>query len=119
MSGEQNKVAVVTGALRGIGAAIARRLASDGFTVVTNFAGRAKDAEQLVSEVETSGGRAVTAQADVCDVAAVAPMFESAEVAFGEVDLLVNNAGIMTLASIATGEDALFDSHIAINESDQ
>jgi len=115
MSNEQNKVAIVTGASRGIGAAIARRLARDGFTVVVNYAGSAQDAERLVSEIETSGGRALSAQADVSDPAAVARMFDSAEAAFGGVDVLVNNAGIMMLASIATSDDALFDRQIAIN----
>ena len=115
MSNEQNKVAIVTGASRGIGAAIARRLARDGFTVVVNYAGSAQDAERLVSEIEASGGRALSAQADVSDPAAVARMFDSAEAAFGGVDVLVNNAGIMMLAPIATSDDALFDRQIAIN----
>ncbi len=115
MSNGQDKVAIVTGASRGIGAAIAERLAKDGFTVIVNYAGSAKAAEDLVNKIEAAGGRAITAQADVSDATAVARMFDSAEAAFGGVDILVNNAGIMKLASIADSDDALFDSQVAIN----
>jgi 3-oxoacyl-[acyl-carrier protein] reductase len=111
----QQKVAVVTGASRGIGAAIATRLAGDGFTVVINYAGKAAEAEQLVNAIEKSGGRAIAAQADVSDRAAVTRLFDAAEAAYGGVDVLVNNAGIMKLASIAESDDALFDSQVAIN----
>jgi 3-oxoacyl-[acyl-carrier protein] reductase len=109
------KVAIVTGASRGIGAAIAQRLARDGFTVLINYAGGAAEAEALVASIETAGGRAITAQADVSDAGAVARMFDAAEAAFGGVDVLVNNAGIMKLATLAESDDALFDSQIAIN----
>lgn len=116
MSIEQNdKVAIVTGASRGIGTSIAQRLGQDGFTVIVNYAGSAKSAEEVVARIEAAGGRAITAQADVSDAAAVARMFDSAEAAFGGVDVLVNNAGIMKLATIADSDDALFDSQIAIN----
>ncbi|MBF6022503.1 SDR family oxidoreductase [Lysobacter niastensis] len=110
-----SKTAVVTGASRGIGAAIARRLARDGFTVVINYAGAADEAEALAGEIEQAGGRAITAQADVADPAAVARLFGGAEAAFGGVDVLVNNAGIMRLATLAESDDALFDSQVAIN----
>ncbi|SIT13923.1 SDR family oxidoreductase [Insolitispirillum peregrinum] len=109
------KVALVTGASRGIGAAIATRLAKDGFTVIVNYAGNSAEAEKLAASIEDAGGRALTAQADVADPAAVARMWDAAEAAFGGVDVLVNNAGIMKLATIAEGDDALFDSQIAIN----
>jgi 3-oxoacyl-[acyl-carrier protein] reductase len=111
----QDKLAIVTGSSRGIGAAIARRLARDGFTIVINYAGNVADAERLANEIEKAGGRAITAQADVSDPAAVARLFDAAEAICGGVDVLVNNAGIMKLASIAESEDALFDSQVAIN----
>jgi len=110
-----NKVALVTGASRGIGAAIAKRLAADGHTVVINYAGSVGPAEQLAAEIERSGGKALTIQADVSDPQAVRRMFDSAAAAFGGIDILVNNAGIMKLAKLSDGDDALIDSQIAIN----
>src|SRR6202045_4162286 len=115
MTNEINKVAIVTGASRGIGAAVAERIAADGFTVVINYSGDAKSAEALARKIEGKGGRALTAKADVSDPNAVRGMFDAAEAAFGGVDVLVNNAGIMKLAKIADSDDALFDRHVAIN----
>jgi 3-oxoacyl-[acyl-carrier protein] reductase len=115
LSNASRKVAIVTGGSRGIGAAIAERLAGDGFAVVINYAGGAAEAEALAGKIAQAGGRAITAQADVSDAGAVARMFDAAESAFGGVDVLVNNAGIMRLAAIADADDAVFDSQIAIN----
>ncbi|MCA0015771.1 SDR family oxidoreductase [Mesorhizobium sp. B292B1B] len=115
MTSPTNRVAIVTGASRGIGAAIARRLASDGLTVVVNYAGSANAAAKLVDEIEKAGGRATSFQADVSDPQAVRRMFDSAEAAHGGVDVLVNNAGIMKLAPVAQFDDATFDQTIAIN----
>jgi 3-oxoacyl-[acyl-carrier protein] reductase len=115
MSNASKKVAMVTGGSRGIGAAIAERLASDGFAVVINYAGSAAEAEALAAKIAQAGGRAITAQADVSDASAVARMFDAAESAFGGVDVLVNNAGVMRLAAIVDADDAMFDSQIAIN----
>ncbi|MBV6793736.1 SDR family oxidoreductase [Xanthomonas euvesicatoria] len=115
---QQHTVAVITGASRGIGAAIAQRLAGDGFAVVLNYAGHADEADQLVRSIEAAGGRAISVQADVSDPVAVERLFAAAETAFGGVDVLVNNAGIMQLAALAAladSDDALFDKHIAIN----
>ena len=115
MTNETNRVAIVTGASRGIGAAVAERLAKDGFTVVINYSGDAKPAEALARKIESKGGRALTAKADVSDANAVRGMFDAAETAFGGVDVLVNNAGIMKLAKIADSDDAAFDQQIAVN----
>jgi len=115
MSDNSNKVAIVTGASRGIGAAVAERLAKDGFTVVINYSGDAAPAEALARKIEDKGGRALTAKADVSDAEAVGQMFDATEAAFGGVDVLVNNAGIMALSSLAESTDALFDRQIAIN----
>jgi 3-oxoacyl-[acyl-carrier protein] reductase len=115
MSKANGKVAIVTGSSRGIGAAIAERLAADSFTVVINYAGSAAEAETLAGKIEQAGGRAITAKADVSDGAAVSRMFDMADAAFGGVNVLVNNAGIMRLASLADSDDALFDSQLAIN----
>ncbi|WP_114240902.1 SDR family oxidoreductase [Dyella sp. C9] len=115
MSAQVSNVALVTGASRGIGAAVAERLARDGFTVVINYAGDAASAEALARKIEAAGGRALTAQADVADPAAVRRMFDAAETAFGGVDVLVNNAGILQLSPLADADDELFDRTIAIN----
>jgi 3-oxoacyl-[acyl-carrier protein] reductase len=115
MNKQTNKVAIVTGASRGIGAAVAERLARDGFTVVVNYAGDAAPAEALVRRIEEAGGHALAAQADVSEPAAVRRLFDGAETAFGGVDVLVNNAGIMTLANVADTDEAAFDRLIAVN----
>lgn len=115
MSTENEKVALVTGASRGIGAAVAERLASDGFAVVINYTGNVTQAEAVARTIEQAGGHALIARADVSDANAVARMFDTAEAAFGGVDVVVNNAGIMTLATIAESDDALFDRQVAVN----
>jgi 3-oxoacyl-[acyl-carrier protein] reductase len=115
MIAQSQKVAIVTGASGGIGAAVAERLARDGFTVVVNYAGNAASADAVVARIEAAGGRAVAAKADIADADAVRRMFESAETAFGGVDVLINNAGVMALATIADSDDALFDRLIAVN----
>jgi 3-oxoacyl-[acyl-carrier protein] reductase len=115
MSQDGTRIALVTGASRGIGAAVAERLARDGFTVVINYSGDLAPAAALVRRIEDKGGRALTAKADVSDPQAVRGMFDAAETAFGGVDVLVNNAGIMKLATLAESDDALFDRQIAVN----
>ena len=111
----QPRTTIVTGASRGIGAAVAERLAGDGFQVVINYAGRADDAEAQVARIRASGGTASAIRADVSDPAAVRAMFDEAERTYGGVDVLVSNAGIMQLAPLEEADDALFDRHIAVN----
>jgi 3-oxoacyl-[acyl-carrier protein] reductase len=110
-----NRVAIVTGASRGIGAAVAERLARDGFSVVLNYSGDAAPAEALAQRIAQHGGRAQTARADVSDGDAVRRMFDATDAAFGGVDVLVNNAGIMLLSSIVETDDASFERQVAVN----
>ena len=115
-NGQQNgKTAIVTGSARGIGAAVAERLGKDGFAVVVNYAGSAADAEAEAAKIKDAGGRAIAVRADVSDPAAVKHLFDEATQAFGGVDVLVNNAGVMLLSTIAEADDALFDRQVAIN----
>ncbi|WP_300758116.1 SDR family oxidoreductase [Janthinobacterium sp.] len=111
------KVAIVTGASRGIGAAIAQRLARDGMQVVVNYAHGQAEADKLVATIVDAGGAAIAVQADVSNVADVQALFDAAEETFGGVDVLVNNAGIMpaVLPALADTDDATFDSLFAIN----
>jgi 3-oxoacyl-[acyl-carrier protein] reductase len=111
----QVKVAIITGASRGIGATVSERLAKDGFAVVVDYAGDAGSAEDVVRKIKGAGGTAVAIQADVSDAAAVRKLFDAAEAAFGGVDVLVNNAGIMGTTLMVEIDDAAFDKHIAIN----
>jgi len=112
---QTTRTSIVTGASRGIGAAIATRLAADGFAVIVNYAGRAEEADTQVKHIREAGGTATAIQADVSDPDAMRRLFDRAESEFGGVDVLVNNAGIMQLARIADADDAFFDRHVAIN----
>jgi 3-oxoacyl-[acyl-carrier protein] reductase len=104
MNQQDGRVAIVTGASREIGAAVAERLASGGFSVVVNYAESAGPAQEVVAKIEKAakaGGRAMAVRADVSDGASVRILFDATERKFGGVDLLMNNAGIMNLSSIA------------------
>jgi 3-oxoacyl-[acyl-carrier protein] reductase len=115
MTSKTRKVAIVTGASRGIGAAVAERLAGDGLTVAINYSGDTKSAETLARKIEAKGSRALAVKADVSDPTAVRGLFDAAAAAFGGIDVLINNAGIMKLAKIADSDDAVFDQQIAVN----
>jgi 3-oxoacyl-[acyl-carrier protein] reductase len=110
-------VAIVTGASRGIGAAIAQRLARDGHAVVVNYAGKAEEAAKVVAAITAAGGRATAVQADVADASAVRRLFDEAERLYGGVDVLVNNAGIMPpqLPPLADTDDTTFDRLFSVN----
>lgn len=109
------KTAIVTGASRGIGRAIATRLAADGFAVVINYAGNAAKAEEAVKEITSAGGRAIAIQADVANPEDVKQLFEKTRKAFGQIDVVVNNAGIMPLSSITKNDVETFDKVINTN----
>ncbi|WP_200954130.1 glucose 1-dehydrogenase [Massilia sp. Root351] len=117
MNSTNKQVAIVTGASRGIGAAIAQRLARDGYAVIVNYAGNAAEARDVVGAIEAHGGDALAVKADVSDAGAVKAMFDSAVERFGRVDVLVNNAGIMppSLPSLADTDDQTFDRLFAVN----
>jgi 3-oxoacyl-[acyl-carrier protein] reductase len=109
------KTAVVTGASRGIGKAIALRLAEDGFAVVVNYATGQDKAEQVVTQIRQAGGTAIAVQADVADAAAVEQLFASAKLQFGRVDVVVNSAGIMANVAIAECQPEQFDQLVRTN----
>lgn len=96
----EGKVAVVTGASKGIGAAIARRLAADGAAVVVNYASDGAGAERVVAEIAGRDGKAVAVRADVSKEADVKRLFDETKRAFGRVDVLVNNAGVYEFAAL-------------------
>jgi 3-oxoacyl-[acyl-carrier protein] reductase len=109
------RVAIVTGGSRGIGAAVARRLAQQNIAVVVNYARGAEAAASVVTAIEQEGGRALAVQADQADPASAAALFDAAEQAFGGTDILINNAGIMPLAPIAQMSDEAFEGALATN----
>jgi 3-oxoacyl-[acyl-carrier protein] reductase len=115
MNQQNSKVALVTGASRGIGSAVAERLARDGFAVVVNYSGSAEAAAALVKKIEQGGGRALAVKADVSDSRAVHEMFETTVAQLGGVDVLVNNAGVMLRSNLGETDDATFDRQVAIN----
>jgi len=113
------KVAVVTGASRGIGRGIAERLARDGASVVVNYARNVDEAKKVVAEIKSNGGKAVAIQADVSKVTDVRRLFQEADEAFGRLDILVNNAGIFWAKPITDMTEADYDQMFAINAKGQ
>ncbi len=111
------RAAVVTGASRGIGAAIARRLAAEGASVAVNYAGSRDAAEAVVSSIEAAGGHALAMQADVSDPAGAASLIARAADTFGRLDILVNNAGITRDGLLVRMSDEDWQSVIQTNLS--
>ncbi|MDR6493743.1 SDR family oxidoreductase [Paraburkholderia sp. 22099] len=109
------QIAIVTGASRGIGAAVARRLAKDGFAVAVNYASSSNEADALVAELTAAGTRAIAIQADVSNADDVRRMFEVTEQQLGKIDVLVNNAGVLKPMPLADTSDALYDHNFDIN----
>jgi 3-oxoacyl-[acyl-carrier protein] reductase len=101
MSKLANKVAVVTGASKGIGAGIAKDLAAEGAAVVVNYASSKEGADKVVAEIKGKGGKAVAVQGDVAKAADVQRIFAETKKAFGRVDVLVNNAGVYQFHPLA------------------
>ncbi|MER8725947.1 glucose 1-dehydrogenase [Mesorhizobium sp. M1027] len=108
MSKLNGKVAIVTGASKGIGAAIAKGLATAGAAVVVNYASSREGADRVVAEVEDRGGRAVAVQGDVSQSADVRRLFEAAKSEFGGLDILVNNAGVFAFEPLEAVTEAEF-----------
>jgi 3-oxoacyl-[acyl-carrier protein] reductase len=111
----QGTVAFVTGGSRGIGAAVVRRLATEGATVAFTYQNSADTAQALVAEVTANGGRALAIRADSADAAAVTTAINTVAKEFGAVDILVNNAGVLRMGDVAEFSLADFDLTVAVN----
>ncbi|HVU26499.1 MAG TPA: SDR family oxidoreductase [Verrucomicrobiae bacterium] len=111
----KGKIALVTGASRGIGRAIAERLAQSGAAVVVNYTSNADEAQKVVAQIKAAGGNAIAIQADVGRVAEIVRLFDETIKHFGKLDILVNNAGIMFTKPVSATTEADFDKIFAIN----
>ncbi|RSL16073.1 3-oxoacyl-[acyl-carrier protein] reductase [Edaphobacter aggregans] len=109
------KVAVVTGASKGIGAAIARELAKEGAAVVINYASSSKGAEDTVTQITSSGGKAIAVQADVAKATDIERLFAETKKAFGQLDILVNNAGVFKFGTLDQVTEEEFHRHFNTN----
>ncbi len=109
------KIAVVTGASKGIGASIAKHLAAEGAAVVVNYASSKEGAERVVDEIASVGGKAIALQADVTKKAEVEQLFAKTQHVFGRLDILVNNAGIYEYLPIEDITEEHFHNHFDLN----
>ena len=119
MSSLKGKVAVVTGASRGIGRGIAERLAKDGATIVVNYTKSAGVAEKVVSGIKGQGGNAMAVQADVSKVEDIKRLFQETKKVYGRLDILVNNAGIFWAKPILETTEEEYDQMFAVNAKGQ
>lgn len=110
-----NKVILVTGSSKGIGAAVAIKLAAEGASLIVNYAGGQADAENVVAKIKSEGGDAIALQADVSKADQVKAMFDQAIAHYGKIDVLVNNAGIMITKAIKDTTDEDYDRQFDIN----
>jgi 3-oxoacyl-[acyl-carrier protein] reductase len=115
MSKLAGKVAIVTGASKGIGASIAKHLAAAGASVVVNYASSKKGADRVVAEIERDGGKAVAVGANLAQPAEIERLFSEAKRAFGRLDILVNNAGVYEFAPIENVTPELFHKMFDLN----
>jgi len=115
MASLAGKVAIVTGASRGIGRAIALRLSQEGASVVVNYARGAEQAKDVVSAIEAAGGKALAVQADVSKTAEIRDLFDRTQETYSQIDILVNNAGVILYKPVAEVTEAEFDNLFAIN----
>jgi 3-oxoacyl-[acyl-carrier protein] reductase len=115
MSKLSGKVAVVTGASKGIGAGIAEGLAADGAAVVVNYSSSKDGADRVVAEINSDGGRAIAVQGNVAKAADVGKIFSTTKQAFGRLDILVNNAGVYNLLPLKEVTEEDFHRHFDIN----
>ena len=109
------KSAIVIGASRGIGRAVANRLARDGFAVVINYSGNTAKADEVASEIKATGGQAIAVQGDVANAEDVDRLFRKSLDTFGGINVVVNCAGIMLLLPITGGDLGFFDKVITTN----
>ena len=115
MASLAGKVAIVTGASRGIGRAIALRLSQEGASVVVNYARGVDQAKDVVSAIEAAGGKALAVQADVSKTAEIRDLFDRTQETYSQIDILVNNAGVILYKPAAEVTEAEFDNLFAIN----
>jgi len=115
MNSLSKKVILVTGASRGIGAAVALKLAGEGATLIINYAGQVKAAQQVANEIKSNGGEAMICQADVTKSDEVKAMFDAVIAQYGKIDVLVNNAGIMITKLVKDTTDDDFTLQFDVN----
>ena len=111
----EGKIAVVTGASKGIGASIAKHLAAEGAAVVVNYSSSKEGADRVVDEITSAGGKALTVQANVAKKTEIEHLFSETQQAFGKLDILVNNAGIYELSPLENITEEHFHKQFDLN----